>query len=345
MSSKIDGVPRELLNDLLDSARLEVDERIKSYGEDYRPHVLVSLRKMVSDAEAILAAHVVERQPYGFASVLIDTFQFSIDNGRQPTFSKGDLLYFIEQLGKFQPLTDNTFIRGWKVGTKYFGLRMEAVEWIRTGQAAAHGEDTKLMPLYFENHSPELAELQAEFEAGQANWVAGMATIREHEATIARLTAENERIKKIADNYYALGVDANLEIERLKGGQGEPVSVAPEGWKLAPIEATRPMLRAFIAGGCSRSRYRDMIAAAPILESVLADRSTFVEQLEKDIDIHGNYLPGVTRELLFDLGYRKSAPPAPFEFGWDCKSNDGREHRVIGDYCVACLDKVKELNQ
>ena len=77
-----------------------------------------------------------------------------------------------------QPITDSTFIRGWKVGTKYFGLRMEAVEWIRTGQAAAHGEDTKLMPLYFENHPPELAELQA---------------------TIERLTAENERLKSVTN--------------------------------------------------------------------------------------------------------------------------------------------------
>jgi hypothetical protein len=53
---------RELLNDLLDSARLEVDERVRSFGEDYRPHVLASLREMIADAEAILAAPVVERQ-------------------------------------------------------------------------------------------------------------------------------------------------------------------------------------------------------------------------------------------------------------------------------------------
>jgi hypothetical protein len=43
-----------------------------------------------------------------------------------------------------------------------------------------------------------------------------------------------------------------------------PVAAVPHGWKLVPIEATKPMLRAFIAGGCSRSSYRDMIAAAPI---------------------------------------------------------------------------------
>lgn len=42
-----------------------------------------------------------------------------------------------------------------------------------------------------------------------------------------------------------------------------PVAVAPDGWKLVPVEATRQMLRAFIAGGCSRSSYRDMINAAP----------------------------------------------------------------------------------
>lgn len=51
-----------------------------------------------------------------------------------------------------QPTTDDTFIRGWKVSTEYFGLRMEAVEWIRTGQAAAHDTDTELHPLYFANH-------------------------------------------------------------------------------------------------------------------------------------------------------------------------------------------------
>jgi len=60
--------------------------------------------------------------------------------------------------------------------------------------------------------------------------------LAELQATIVRLTAENERIKKIADNYYALGVDANLEIERLKGEPGEPVALqhvaVSEGGKL-----------------------------------------------------------------------------------------------------------------
>lgn len=50
------SVPRELLQDLIDSAQLEVDERLRAYGEDYRPHVLAAQRKVVADACAILAA-------------------------------------------------------------------------------------------------------------------------------------------------------------------------------------------------------------------------------------------------------------------------------------------------
>uniref|UniRef100_UPI0018FE08D9 hypothetical protein n=1 Tax=Pseudomonas bohemica TaxID=2044872 RepID=UPI0018FE08D9 len=32
------------------------DERVRAYGEDYRPHVLAAQRKVVADASAILAA-------------------------------------------------------------------------------------------------------------------------------------------------------------------------------------------------------------------------------------------------------------------------------------------------
>jgi len=46
-------------------------------------------------------------------------------------------------------------------------------------------------------------------------------------------------------------------------------------------------------------------------------RSDFSDQLEKDIDETGNYLPGASREDLYDRGYRK----------------------------IGRLDKVKELNQ
>jgi hypothetical protein len=56
-------VKRELLEDLLDSARLEADQRVASYGEDYRPHVLVTLRKMVTDAEAVLAQEAGKVEP------------------------------------------------------------------------------------------------------------------------------------------------------------------------------------------------------------------------------------------------------------------------------------------
>jgi hypothetical protein len=56
-------VKRELLEDLLDSARLEADQRVASYGEDYRPHVLVTLRKMITDAEAVLAQEAGKVEP------------------------------------------------------------------------------------------------------------------------------------------------------------------------------------------------------------------------------------------------------------------------------------------
>lgn len=53
--------------------------------------------------ESLGGAPAGERQEhYGFASVLIDNFRFAIDNGKQPTFSKGDLIWFIEQLSKAQ---------------------------------------------------------------------------------------------------------------------------------------------------------------------------------------------------------------------------------------------------
>ncbi len=54
--TEVVSVPRELLQDLIDSAQLEVDERLRAYGEEYRPHVLAAQRKVVADASAILAA-------------------------------------------------------------------------------------------------------------------------------------------------------------------------------------------------------------------------------------------------------------------------------------------------
>ena len=69
----------------------------------------------------------------------------------------------------------------------------------------------------------ELAELQAK-EPCSSSWPSLKAAYDEAQATIARLTAENERIKTIADNYSALLMDANAERERLKGGQGEPAA-------------------------------------------------------------------------------------------------------------------------
>ena len=99
------------------------------------------------------------------------------------------------------------FIRGREVRTEYSGLSVEAAEWILTVRAAARGADTKLIQPYFENRSPELAELQA---------------------TIARLTAELKDFQWGASVEAQAGDEARrevaalkAEIERLKGGQGE----------------------------------------------------------------------------------------------------------------------------
>lgn len=59
MTNEYRVVPVELLENLLDSARLEVDERVSAYGEDYRPHVLATLRKVITDAEAVLVTPVL----------------------------------------------------------------------------------------------------------------------------------------------------------------------------------------------------------------------------------------------------------------------------------------------
>lgn len=67
---------------------------------------------------------------------------------------------------------------------------------LREGWNGFHDTISKLGPLY--TAPPELAELQA---------------------TIARLTAENERLK-VFESVEQL----SAEIERLKGGQGEPVA-------------------------------------------------------------------------------------------------------------------------
>lgn len=115
----IDGVSRELLERsayrLSDLKQSDLSEAIftilsnpfkcsfcddkKSVCVDWDAGEWMSCPRCSSQSDA----PAVERQePYGFASVLIDNFRFAIENGKQPTFSKGDLLWLIEQLSKAQ---------------------------------------------------------------------------------------------------------------------------------------------------------------------------------------------------------------------------------------------------
>lgn len=117
----------------------------------------------------------------------------------------------------------------------------------------------------------------------------------ELQATIARLTAENERLEKEIDGanepagedvrgrlvaaygkgrwlmeYDALVAERDqfkADNERLKGGQGEPVS---EGYKLVPLRPTPAMVEAGINTPCGDDEHQDyrdvyaaMIGAAP----------------------------------------------------------------------------------
>lgn len=85
----IDGVSRERV----EAIAREMDRLGYGHHESHAESILYALLKVPA----------VERQdPYGFASVLIDNFKFSIENGKPLTFSKGDLLWLIEQLSKAQ---------------------------------------------------------------------------------------------------------------------------------------------------------------------------------------------------------------------------------------------------
>lgn len=77
---------------------------------------------------------------------------------------------------------------------------------------------------------PELAELQAKIDSQSKSF--GEAQVIEHkkwadhcdelQATIARLTAENERLKTACSKEFESVQQLSAEVERLKGGQGEP---------------------------------------------------------------------------------------------------------------------------
>ena len=123
--------------------------------------------------------------------------------------------------------------------------------------------------------------------------------LAELQATIAQQAAEIGRIKTISDNYSALLMDANAEIERLKGGSvactscdgsGEyidaigdwrgycscpagialknkpvPTSVAPDGWRLVPLHPTMDMLDALMEWNKvgNVNAYNNILNAAP----------------------------------------------------------------------------------
>lgn len=73
----------------------ELAERIAQWGSVSWPDK--------EELRSILAKSIAEyHEPYGFASALIDAFKSAIENGKQPTFSKDDLNYFIECLSKCQ---------------------------------------------------------------------------------------------------------------------------------------------------------------------------------------------------------------------------------------------------
>lgn len=52
-----------------------------------------------------------------------------------------------------QPVTDDTFIRGWEVGSRLFRTRKEAHKYITTGQSDTDGNGDSLEPLYRANHA------------------------------------------------------------------------------------------------------------------------------------------------------------------------------------------------
>lgn len=107
-----------------------------------------------------------------------------------------------------------------------------------------------------------LTDIEQEF-AEAASPVTILALI----ATIRAQAAELERIAVVRDNYCALLMDANADLERRKAGH-----VVPEDWKLVPVEPTPEMIAAAVnAFPCSQvDAYRAMLTAAPAAPAQVA---------------------------------------------------------------------------
>jgi hypothetical protein len=73
-----------------------------------------------------------------------------------------------------------------------------------------------------ETAPPELAELQAAIARLKDEVGSAKGEYDRSANKVARLVAENDRLEKEATGQYAMRLDLAAEIERLKGGQGEP---------------------------------------------------------------------------------------------------------------------------
>jgi hypothetical protein len=176
-------------------------------------------REAMKELRILLAAHVVERQPVEteewvnprpicdsisdelalevFQKRMILKMEKSSRNGRH-----GWQSFTQDQLNK---MLHTHLAKGDPVDVANFCMMLDALG-MRTFAAPA-----------------ELAELQATIDHLRNDLEGTRLLAADQLLKINRLTAENERIQRVADNYSALLMDANAEIERLKAGHGEPV--------------------------------------------------------------------------------------------------------------------------
>lgn len=155
----------------------------------------------------------------------------------------------------------------------------------------------------------DVAVAQAELETAQA--------------TIARLTAENEQIREAYKSYSSkLVVDAlNAEIERLKGGQREPVAYGMAS-ELARIQK-RPSQGHMVYGSANGAYDVALFTSQPAPISVP----------------EGWKLVPIEPTEAMALAALKYSLAHPGQI------NGVNTYRVMVEIAPACLDKVKELNQ
>ena len=85
------------------------------------------------------------------------------------------------------------------------------------------------------------------------------------------------------------------------------------------------------------------------LRAVLAREAVEDEQDSKLAFVRSNTKPGQNISMA-DMKARYNSPPAsvavaPVKGAYGCRSSIDGHHRILGEKCVNCLDKVKELNQ